>query len=201
MLKNKIIVYGGTFNPPGYHHLKIIKYLLKLKPYRLLIIPTDDKYEKEDLISLEHRIKMLEILTKKLDDVEILVYPKPNIKTIQYLSDIKRKYQKDIYFALGTDNLEYLHNWYKSEQLVKNYRFIVFNRQIKAQLIIDNNEFLLKYKHHFIICENQNKENLSSTLIRDKIHTKQVCNIDQYIDPIVFDYIKERGLYSGKENI
>jgi nicotinate-nucleotide adenylyltransferase len=203
-LNNKIIVYGGSFNPPGLHHLNIIKYLLDLKPYKVFIIPTDDNYEKDILAPLDLRIEMMGIMIRDLNNVEILKYvreDKDSVKTIDYLDDIKRKFKKDVYFALGEDNLEHLDTWANFQKLVRDYHFIVFRKEKDPITIIASNKLLLKHKDRFILC-NKEKDVISSTIIRDKLFKKDYLDIQKYLTGDVFDYIVERGLYkNGKENI
>ena len=55
-------IYIGSFNPPHRGHINVVNYLLD-NDYvdRVLIIPTLGYWDKQDLISLEHRINMLKI--------------------------------------------------------------------------------------------------------------------------------------------
>ncbi len=64
---NKQIIYGGAFNPPTIGHLKIIKYLVEKFPNnKIIILPTNNFYKSKEIVSYEHRKKMLEIMCEDI---------------------------------------------------------------------------------------------------------------------------------------
>mgnify|MGYP003443702480 CR=1 FL=1 len=67
-MNENVIIYGGAFNPPTLAHLEIGKYIVRKYPDKELIyLPTNDYYNKDLLASFDDRVKMLEILIKKLN--------------------------------------------------------------------------------------------------------------------------------------
>ena len=71
-----VIIYGGAFNPPTIGHLKIIEYLVNKFPNnKIIILPTNNFYKSKDIVSFDHRKKMLEIMCKGfIDKIEISNY-------------------------------------------------------------------------------------------------------------------------------
>ena len=60
-----VIIYGGAFNPPTIGHLKIIEYLVNKFPNnKIIILPTNNFYKSKDIVSFDHRKKMLEEMCK-----------------------------------------------------------------------------------------------------------------------------------------
>ena len=65
------IVFGGSFNPPTIAHKEIIKTLCSLNYEKVIIVPNGNKYNLKEMVSYNHREKMLEIMTKDLKNIEI----------------------------------------------------------------------------------------------------------------------------------
>ena len=56
----KIGVYVGSFNPPHKGHIKIVETLIKERYVdKVIIIPTNNYWNKTNLINLNHRLNML----------------------------------------------------------------------------------------------------------------------------------------------
>ena len=52
MVKNKIVVYGGAFNPPTLAHYKLaISVLKSIGADKLIFMPVGDNYNKKSQIS------------------------------------------------------------------------------------------------------------------------------------------------------
>ncbi len=58
----KIGFFGGCFNPPTNAHINLaIKVLKESNLDKLIFVPVGDFYQKQDLVSEEHRYNMLKI--------------------------------------------------------------------------------------------------------------------------------------------
>ena len=58
----KIGFFGGCFNPPTNMHIKIANDLIKEgKLDKVIFIPMNDFYKKEELIEAKHRFNMLKL--------------------------------------------------------------------------------------------------------------------------------------------
>ena len=57
----KLGIYIGSFNPPHKGHIKVINYLLD-NDYvdKILVVPTGNYWDKQDLVDIRDRIKMLQ---------------------------------------------------------------------------------------------------------------------------------------------
>lgn len=67
----KTAVYAGTFDPPTYGHLDIIKRASVV--FDVLIVAIMKNSEKRSFFSEEERVNMLKIMCKDLENVKILV--------------------------------------------------------------------------------------------------------------------------------
>lgn len=176
-MKKKIIaVFGGSFNPPANSHISLAKQILKNDSNieKVIFVPVNVKYNKEGLASNEDRFIMLQKICENNEGLEVSnieITSQRQLYTIETLKLIQEQYKEnEIYFVLGTDNLKELETWHEADELLKNFKMLVLERgNDDIELIIEDDDFLRKYKTSFIKLQNIKKINLSSTEIRDKV--------------------------------
>lgn len=176
-MKKKIIaVFGGSFNPPANSHISLAKQILKNDSNieKVIFVPVNVKYNKEGLASNEDRFFMLQKICENNEGLEVSdieITSQRQLYTIETLRLIQEQYKEnEIYFVLGTDNLKELETWHEADELLKNFKMLVLERgNDDIELIIEDDDFLRKYKTSFIKLQNIKKINLSSTEIRDKV--------------------------------
>ena len=183
----KIGVYVGSFNPPHKGHIKIVKHLLNKKIVdKIIIIPTNNYWNKTNIIDLNHRINMLNFF--KTDNIII----NNTLNNLEYTYQVFRELKKDnndYSLILGADNIVSFAKWKNYEELL-NQELIIINRDnldIKKYL----NELNKKDKYKIINIKNID---ISSTYIRENIKNEKL--IKNIIDKQVLDYIKKENLYS-----
>ena len=175
----RIGIYIGSFNPPHLGHKKVIDYLLENNYVdKVLIVPTQNYWNKNNLIDINDRINMLKFYESdniKVDDIH------NNYQyTYELLRELKIFYQNDIlYLVIGSDNLKDLHKWKNIEELLK-YNIIVLRRNkiIKNDKIDDTN---------FIYVDDYPYIDISSTEIRNGDY--------KYLDNKIKKYIIDNKLY------
>ncbi len=175
-------IFIGSFNPPHKAHIKIVNYLLNNKVVdKVLIVPTENYWDKQDLIDIKHRINMLKYYENRniIIDTENNEYP----YTYLLMRKLKNTYKEDtLYLIIGADNIINFDKWKEYQELLK-YNIIIMGRDN-----IDINKYIKKYPNgHFTIIEDFNY-NVSSTKLRDNINSR---NIDEKI----IDYIRKNNLY------
>lgn len=195
----RIGIFGGSFNPPHKMHMKMIQTLIDENYVdKVIFVPAGHKYEyKHNLIADEHRLNMLNLLTKDNDNLETSNYELKDyvVYTCDTLAHFKEKYPNDqICFICGADNLSYIDKWKNGLSLLANYKIIVVKR--KGQ---DINELLDKFKEYKdnIIVSNVPSVDISSTMIREKINNNE--DVSQYLDNRIIDYIKRNNLYKNNQ--
>ena len=177
----RIGVFVGSFNPVHDGHIKVANYLLE-NDYvdKVLILPTPNYWDKQDLIPVRHRYRML----KFYETDKIIIDNKHNNYpyTYQVLRSLKKDYNDDLYLIIGADNIERFNEWRNYEEILEN-KIIVLNRNN-----ININKYLKKYKkEQFIPITDFPFINVSSTEIRNGKFT--------HLKPEVIDYIKKHNLY------
>ena len=177
---NRIGFFGGCFNPPTIIHIKIANKLIEEgKLDRVIFVPVNNYYKKENLAEAKHRYNMLELATKKhpnleVDDIEIKENRKLYaIDAFEIIGDsllLGKMCKRDIFMIMGSDNYEKMPTWKDYDKIKDKYNFIVIER--------DENE-------------------ISSTQIREMIRNNDK-RVIEYLPEDVYNYIIENELY--KEN-
>lgn len=160
--------FGGCFNPPTIAHIELIEQTIKDKNLDMVyFVPMGDLYKKENLIPAFHRVNMLKIAMKeKMEILNISIDSKRDLKAIDTFRIIEKEFnQSDNYFIMGSDNFENIKFWKDSEELLRNYKYIVLNRE----------------------------DDISSSKVREKIKNNE--DVSQFIYKDVEQYILENKLY------
>lgn len=181
MEKEVIAVFGGSFNPPANSHISLAKQILEniSNIEKVIFVPVNVKYNKEGLASNEDRFFMLQKICENNEGLEVSdieITSQRQLYTIETLRLIQEKYKEyEIYFVLGTDNLKELETWHEADELLKKFKMLVLERgDDDIEQIIEDDDFLRKYKTSFIKLQNIEKINLSSTEIRDKVKRGEI---------------------------
>ena len=192
--KEKIIVFGGSFNPLSKAHGDLIHLLINnYKPDRFILLPSSDEFikekkhfQEEDIIPLNKRLKILKEFNKRNRKVEIelIEINNPTYKTYDSLMFLKNKYKdSDIYFALGSEKLTNLHNRYKIDELLKYFKFIVLKRSEVSESVnnLNREEIVLNNKSSFIFFNfKKDLHDISSTKIRELIKNKDYKALNRF---------------------
>lgn len=179
----RIGVYVGSFNPPHEGHHKVMKAVLKRKLVdKVLLLPTLDYWDKQQLVDINERVEML----KFYEDENIMVDAIHNryVYTYEVLRSLRKDYPNDeFYLIIGSDNLEKLHEWKHIDEILRN-KVIVLKRGD-----IVKNAKLESFASQFIYCDDFDFINTSSTEIRN--------GNTNYLDPNIRKYIEEHHLYEN----
>ena len=178
----KIGVFVGSFDPVHNGHVAIMNYLVDRGIVdKVLVIPTGNYWEKQNLTQISKRIKMLELI--KNDKIMIDKVHNDYQYTYQILEELEKNNKENIYYlVMGYDN-------YKNISLWKNYQNIL-NRGI---IVINRDD--LGRDDEKVIFVDKNFGDVSSTIIRKKIKDNKYHDISSFVDKKVLKYIKRNKLY------
>ena len=185
-----VILYGGAFNPPTIGHVEIIKYLLeKYHDYKIIILPANNDYKSQTNIDFHHRVKMLEIIKRKINNNRLIISDyelgldeyEGTYNTLEHFNHP--------YFVIGSDALSKIELWIMYPNVVIDNKFIVFPRDgYNIKEIFNSNILLQEYRENFIIIEDFHEIDVSSTEYRNHLNKRIVLKE-------VEDYIKANNLY------
>ena len=127
--------WGGSFNPPHAGHQLACLVLLELEDYdRVWLVPCRTHAFGKDLAPFEHRLQMCRLVAEPfgervvVSDVEGQAGAgRPN-HTIDTLELLERRGQRGFELVVGSDLLDELDEWHRSEQLLSRYPVLVLRR-------------------------------------------------------------------------
>lgn len=189
----KIGIFIGSFNPLTNAHLEIGDILLNNSIIDKIIYIPCDNLKKDNLIDLSIRY---DLLTKTTFNNPNIVVDKLKLESNKSNFDyndimiLEKKYSKNLYIIIGSDNLLNISNWTNYKYLLENHYFIVINRFNYNDLAIINEKYY-DYKDKFIIIDYKNE--ISSTKVREMI--KNNLSVDELLPNEVLNYIKMNNLY------
>ena len=189
----RVGILGGTFNPPHIGHLMIaneVLHALALDEVRLMpnAIPPHKQHRHD--ATPEQRVKMLELFIGKTPNLSVETIELERggrsytYETMRMLRE--REPDAEFYFIIGGDSIDYLHTWYRIDDLMELVTFVGVNRpgtQAKSTYAVQ-----MVYIPEI---------DLSSTIVRQRLATNGTVNY--LLATEVIDYIREEGLYGTRE--
>lgn len=198
----KILVFGGTFNPPHLGHQLMTEQVLT-KPLtdssvfdQVWLLPVGQHSFAKNFVSKEHRLAMLELM------IDSLLEKNPGLKnkigiekyelnhdgesqTFSTLEALAKQYPEHQFsFLIGSDNLEKFHLWHDYQLMLKKYPFYVYPRI--------GFSFSPIYEG-MIALDDFPKMEVSSTEVRNALSNK--TSLNYLLNDKVINYIKENKLF------
>lgn len=185
--KEKIIIFGGSFDPIHNSHITLCKYSMDLiSASKLILVPSKNPRWKSPTETILDRLNMIKLILKdynldyEIEDCEVNSWKEVDytIETIEYL---QKKYPNaEFYLLIGADHVNKFHLWRKASSIAKAVNIIYYPRP--GYVINEAN--VKKYKMQLI---NGVLVDTSSTKIRD------LNSLDTSIS--VINYIIDNNLY------
>lgn len=174
----KIGFFGGCFNPPTNIHINIANNLIKQgKLDKIVFVPVNDYYKKENLAEAKHRFNMLKLAVEKYNnleasDIEIKenrkMFATDAFKLIYNNINADKENNADVFFIMGSDNFNKMNTWKEYESIKDKYKYIIVNRNI---------------------------DDVNSTQVREMIKNKDT-KVIKFLDKDVYNYIVKNNLYN-----
>ena len=192
--KNKIVVMGGSFNPPTLAHLRLMQEAVKsLNAFKGIFVPTSHGYVfkkmkklrcPQDTLSESIRLEMLESFCKKDSRFEISKIQM--LKTgrgydFEMLEELQAKYpESEIYFVTGSDKLDVISRWHKINEFLEKFKILVAKRSNdNIEQIKEANTYLSEHWNNFSIFSVPDEINeISSSIFREKLRNNDVSAKD-----------------------
>ncbi|MBI3632892.1 MAG: NAD(+) synthase [Candidatus Vogelbacteria bacterium] len=198
---DKIVVYGGSFNPPALHHCQIAKRLAQSFE-KAFVVPCGDREDKPSTgqTSAEDRKELAKRAFGKIPGVKVDYWDLDNnYYSPAYLLDevYKEKYpDKEIWHAIGGDLIIGGRNgksqiqtiWKYGEKVWRNLNFVVIIRpEIEfSPEDLPPNSIVLSSDTLFG----------ASSMLRERIANGD--EVEKILLPEVWEYIKEKNLFGYK---
>jgi nicotinate-nucleotide adenylyltransferase len=199
----KVMLFGGSFNPPHLGHQQMAKAVLKAAlADQLWYLPVGKHDFAKEVVSAEQRLEMLKLILPKIgeaffgqmriEDCEIRYFETSyTATTLDYLS--ARYPEHQFSFLMGSDNLVKFHLWY--DQLGRNYQYLLDHYPIYVYPRVN---FPLKplYKNMIPLFDLQAVE-ASSTQVREALSNEaNKTDLKKLLDERIINYIRKQQLYA-----
>lgn len=204
----RIIVMGGSFNPPTIAHLKMMQSALdQLGAEKGFFVPTADRSLRrkmrragfpEEVLSEETRMEMLRAMAEEDSRLEVtdveFQHPKQWYaqETMGY---IQEQYPKaELYFLIGSDNLENYARAFRLVEFLEKYRYAVVDRgDGDPDAILREVPAAWERRDKFCyITSPEGILNISSTLIREKMRNNEL-GLEELLHPCVMEMIRRNN--------
>lgn len=205
--KIKVAIYGGSFDPITLGHIKSGQLVLNFsnKYDEVWFTPCFGHMDGKKLESAQHRLAMCDIATQVDGRFKVFPYEIENQLDGQTFHFVQRlmnedfaKNQYSFSFIIGQDVANVFHRWVNFEHLNGWVPFVVIPRVgVEPAPDVD---WYLKPPNVYLAGSSKlakeffGDEEISSTLVR-RLIAERSPEILRYIDPNVWDYIKEHKLY------
>jgi len=155
-------LFGGSFDPPHFGHLEIIKKSIEILDIdKLIVVPTYlNPFKKRFFLPPKARFEKLRKLINEYPKVEVSnfeINQKRAVPTIETLEHLEKKYNPK-YIIIGADNLENIEKWKNFKELNSKVIWVIATR--------DGYSLKTKKLNRFKILKIDAK--ISSTEIREK---------------------------------
>lgn len=179
----RVLVYGGSFNPPHAAHVFTVFHALNmLKPDKVLVIPTFQHPDGKALLSYEHRLHMCELAFASVPRVTVsrieeeLKGTSYTLRTLEALQGTHPDWE--ITLLIGSDVREAMPSWADFSEITENFSVypigrMSFHPQGLSGIVPD----------------------ISSTEIRRLLGEGNAEAVEGMVYPDVLEYILEKGLY------
>ncbi|AXF75220.1 nicotinate-nucleotide adenylyltransferase [Erwinia tracheiphila] len=208
-------LFGGTFDPVHYGHLKPVKMLAtQVDLQKITLIPNNiPPHRTQPIASPAQRVKMLELAISgdALFDIDLREMqrntPSYTLETLIALRK-ERGEQQPLGFIIGQDSLLNLHRWYRWQELLYYCHLLVLKRPGCSDQMptpaLDN--WLQSHQTTDIPRLHQSPSGciflaetsllpISATEIRARRHAGLPC--DDLLPDNVIDWINQQNLYSA----
>lgn len=207
----KIVVMGGSFNPPTIAHYKLMKDAMQVVKADLgYFVPVSDAYLKRKMrynksaivLSPKVRIDMLQCMcadgTMKVSDIEMGTIKARSLETLMTIQAEHPAAQ--IYFIMGDDKMKLLVHLCKNRDFLENFKVILYSRN-EVSLIgsLDGVNIPSDYLDNIIMCpQPEGISGVSSSLIRERLMSGESC--DDLLYPGVVELLKDSVAFNRNVN-
>lgn len=210
----RIVVMGGSFNPPTIAHLKLMLAAIDAVDADYgVFVPSNYKYVKRKMAKLQQanevfserlRLEMLQAMAKEdsrlgVDDLEY--HRKEKGYTYETMEAVQLKYpDARVYFLAGEDKVKIIPRWHRIQEFLDKFSIIIVRRDgAHPEMDIQEHLFLKDYQERFFIIDApEGTEGISSSALRNQLwkkdeNAKSLCHPDVWA-LLQKNYLQEKVL-------
>ena len=209
-MNQKIVVMGGSFNPPTIAHQKLMLAALNALGADMgIYVPSSYEYVKKKMEKagrpdevLDRDIRYRMLCSMANDDPRLIVddyeYDLPvKSRTFDTMLHLREKYpDSELFFLAGGDKLDIFPRWYKIKDFLEQFHIIVTNREdYDAEAAIAENPFLNLHRDRFEVIDYPTGiGHISSSAVREKWRADDFEGSMEMLHPAVYEIMKVQSL-------
>ena len=202
-MREKIIVMGGSFNPPTIAHVKLMRCALDgINASRGYVVPASQAYIKRKMIKagtghlcISDRTRLDMLNSSFAGDERVIIYTDWLNEIFAVTYEIMCKIQSlnseaDVYFLSGADKINHIEALCTKNDFLQRFAVIMFARNGEApDKMIESSEILTRCKDSIVCFQSPDGiEQISSTAIRE--HLFDIDCVSDMLHPEAVKYIK-----------
>ena len=204
----KIVVMGGSFNPPTIAHQRLLLGAVKeLGADMGIFVPSSHTYVSikmrraklpKEVLREDVRLRMLNAMCE--DDPRLMVddcefHRTEKGYTYESMETIQEKYpDAELYFLAGGDKVSVISRWHRIREFLDRFKILVVKRDgDNPETGLQENPFLCQHLDRFqIIPAPDGLDGISSSAVRDKLRTSEP-GAKEMLHPKVWEILMENG--------
>ena len=203
----RIILYGGTFNPPHLGHAAAAQTVSELlHPDRFLVVPDalpPHKELEEGSPSIEDRLALCRLAFREIPHVEIselTLGRHGRCYSADTVAALRERFPDDqLIFLLGTDMFLSFEEWYRCEYLMKECVLCVLPREEDERPMLEAQAEKLRQKYDATVALLPHEPlPLHSHIIRERLRRRLGSDM---LDDAVYSEIIRRRLYDAQPEL
>lgn len=200
--RKRIVVMGGSFNPPTLAHYKLMKEALDALDADIgFFVPVSDAYLRRKMrhshppvvLSEEMRVRMLQsmytdgrmrVCEKEIGTIEA--------RTMPTLLALQEDYpDADLYFVMGDDKLDLLVHLTEKRAFLDAFNVVLYSRENgMLEETLKSHELLSRYQNRIVVLSQpEGISSISSSVIRERMLSGVNCQ--EMLCPGVWELFKE----------
>ena len=190
MSKQRVAIFGGSFDPIHYGHLALAGEVIArgLASEVWLMVTPQNPHKQDKVLSDERlRFQMAQLAVEGMEGVKACDFefslPRPSY-TLTTLTALTEAYPDKVFCLLiGADNWEKFDRWYKGDEILSRHGVIVYPRGSEEEPPLPPGVQWMPAKLH----------DVSSTMVRAAVAAGE--DIASLVPHAVVDFIKEYKMY------
>ena len=187
--KRKIVIMGGSFNPPTLAHYMLMKYAIDaLDAEAGYFVPVSDAYLRRKMrhthppviLTPELRVKMLQVMCN--GDIRMKVCDKEigeiKASTLPTLKSFKEEFpEHELFFLMGDDKLDLLSHLAEKTSFFEITNVILYSRSFgEIERVLNEHKILSTHINKIVIfSQPEGTKGISSSLIRTRMLSGESC--------------------------
>lgn len=192
MVKRRVAIYGGSFDPPHLGHVMVVTHLLLNDPEinHVLVVPCFQHKDKK-LTHYDFRLKMTEAAFGWLPRTEVSDIERSlggvslTVNTVQHLSKVHPDWEFRL--VMGADLMDYAPTW-EGWDIISSLAPPILVGRAGISPVREGDPTPIS-------------PIVSSTIVRNALQRRSYEDAERYLPRAVIDIIRENDLYADKDPV